>query len=153
MEYPPKWIKTESPISIEISALINYSESENKVEKAIKNIFPQIELKKTPENTIIGFSNTETIFFNFCSMIFDQKILDVARKCVIEGIQTNNNQNDVNETIFFINKQIAYINKVNFCEKNESPLGPISISIKTKDLQLLIDSYFPKYEWFTGKKN
>ena len=152
-DYPPHWNYTENPISIEISAPINYSESETKVMIAIKNIFPNLELKKSSDNNIRGFSEDESILFTFCSKIFDQKILDVARKCVIEGIQKKVPQNDKNETIFFINKQIAFINKINFCAKNESPLGPITISITCKILDLVIDSFFPKFEWFTSKDN
>ena len=151
LNYPPKWNKPENPISIKISAHLHYSESEEKVEKAIKNIFPKIELRKTEENDINGFSTNEISLFNFCLAIFDQKILDVARKCVIDGIITTD-ENKFQETNFFLNKQIAYINKVNFCSKNESPLGPISISIACSNLDLLIDTFFPKFEWFTSKE-
>lgn len=153
LNYPPKWNKTEYPISIKISAHVHYSESKEKVEKAIKNIFPKIELSKTEENDIIGLSTNEISLFNFCLAIFDQKILDVARKCVIDGILTKSAENEFQETFFFLNKQIAYINKVNFCSKNESPLGPISVSITCSNLDLLIDTFFPKFEWFTSKEN
>ena len=114
LNYPPKWNKTEYPISIKISAHVHYSESKEKVEKAIKNIFPKIELSKTDENDIIGLSTNEISLFNFFLAIYDQKILDVARKCLIDGIITKSAENEFQETFFFLNKQIAYINKVNF---------------------------------------
>ena len=132
-EYPPKWNNPNSKIDIEISTIINYSESKEKVIKAVKNIFPEIENGIEKNDMIFWRFSTETILFNFFRQIFDQKILDVARKCVIDGIKSNDQANTTDKTVFHLNKQIAYVNKVNFSTLNESPLGSIVISIKNTD--------------------
>ena len=150
-EYPPKWNNPNSKIDIEISTIINYSESKEKVIKAVKNIFPDIEDPIEKDSMIFWRFSSETVLFNFCKQIFDQKILDVARKCVIDGIKTSDRTNTTDKTVFYLNKQIAYANKVNFSTSNDSPLGPIIISIKNTDLELFIDNYFPKFEWFSKK--
>ena len=119
--------------------------------KAVKNIFPHIENGIEKENMIFWNFSTESVLFNLCKQIFDQKILDVARKCVIDGIKSNDHVNTIEKTVFFLNKQIAFANKVNFTTPEESPLGPIIISIKNTDLEHFIDTYFPKFEWFSKK--
>ncbi len=73
----------------------------------------------------------------FYELVRQQRILDVARKTLRKGIVGNS-------TIFFINKQVASVGKVNFCdEEGESPLGPIRIEIEYKDIELLIDWLTP----------
>ncbi|MHA1188344.1 MAG: RNA-binding domain-containing protein [Candidatus Heimdallarchaeota archaeon] len=73
----------------------------------------------------------------FYELVRQQRILDVARKTLRKGIVGNS-------TIFFINKQVAFVGKVNFCdEEGESPLGPIRIEIEYKDIEQLIDWLTP----------
>jgi len=73
----------------------------------------------------------------FYELVRQQRILDVARKTLRKGIVGNS-------TIFFINKQVASVGKVNFCdEEGESPLGPIRIEIEYKDIEQLIDWLTP----------
>ena len=73
----------------------------------------------------------------FYELVRHQRILDVARKTLRKGIVGNS-------TIFFINKQVAFVGKVNFCdEEGESPLGPIRIEIEYKDIEQLIDWLTP----------
>ena len=73
----------------------------------------------------------------FYELVRQQRILDVARKTLRKSIVGNS-------TIFFINKQVAFVGKINFCdEEGESPLGPIRIEIEYKDIELLIDWLTP----------
>ena len=102
---------------------------------------------------VVGTSNDVNILFNLCNLIFEEKILDVARKCAIDGIIYDYDGESTNKTMIFLNKQIAYINKLNFSTFNDSPLGPITITIECQNLALFIDSYFPKFEWFVIKKH
>lgn len=151
--YPPKWNRKDGHIKIVVSSEINSSESNEKVLKAVANIFPNLNPLVKNDNMVEGTSNDESILVNLCNLIFEQKILDVARKCALDGIIYNSNGESTNKTIFFLNKQIAYINKLNFSAQNDSPLGPISISIECQNLNLFIDTYFPKFEWFIIKKH
>ena len=73
----------------------------------------------------------------FYELVRQQRILDVARKTLRKNIVGNS-------TIFFINKQVAFVGKINFCdEEGESPLGPIRIEIEYKDIEHLIDWLTP----------
>ena len=149
--YPPKWNKPESELLIEVSAKVNFSESQEKVTKAIKNIFPELDITLEKDDIISGKSSDERILFNLCKNIYSQQILDVARKCVLDGIVDSSSKEPTKKLQFYLNKQIAYKNKVNFSSPTESPLGPIVITIVTqeKDSELFIDTYFPKFEWFS----
>ena len=143
-QYPPKWEDAEEHMQINISTKINFSESNEKVSKALKNIFPNLEIMIDKQNKLRGSSTNIEILFHFLKLIFDQRILDVARKCVIDGKENENSP----KTVFYLNKQTAFINKVSFSTFSESPLGPIKISIECEKLDFLIDQYFPKFEWF-----
>lgn len=147
-QYPPKWDKKSSKLKIEISSIVNASETKQKVTKAIKNIFPDLEVTIDKENYLTGSTTNETVLFHFCELIYNQKILDVARKCILEGTSEESDSTETNKSIFYLNKQVASKNKVSFTTPDESPLGPIIIKIETEELELFINSYFPKYEWF-----
>ena len=74
-------------------------------------------------------------------LLFDllrqQRILDVARK-------TLRNNTIGNSTFFYLNKQVAFVGKLNFCdEEGESPLGPIRVEIEYDNIDHLIDWLTP----------
>ncbi len=70
-------------------------------------------------------------------LVRQQRILDVARKTLRNGI--------VGEaTIFYVNKQVAFAGKINFCDEiGESPLGPIRVELEYKSIDHLIDWLTP----------
>lgn len=146
--YPPKWDSSKSKVNIEVSTVVNASESIEKVTKAIENLFPQLEIQNVGGKSLIGSSSDETILFHFFELIFKQKILDVARRCAIQGSTLQSQTSERTKIVLFLNKQVAFKDKISFSEESESPLGPIYVSMETKDLEIFIDSYFPKYEWF-----
>ncbi len=147
-QYPPKWDENKGKFIIEIETMVNVSESKEKVEKGIKNIFPKLNIETNKENILTGTSSDETVLFHFCELIFNQKIMDVARKCVLDGVSKEPESSELDTSTFYLNKQVASKNKISFTTPEEAPLGPIIVRIKTKELNLFIDSYFPKYEWF-----
>ena len=74
----------------------------------------------------------------------------------------------LNETQFFINKQVAYIGKVTFVDTPEnSPLGAIEVFIQVDNIpprlyeeneeespiEAFIDAFTPKWEWIREEKN
>lgn len=70
-------------------------------------------------------------------LIRQHRILDVARK-------TLRNNTIENSTFFYLNKQVAYVGKLNFCdEEGESPLGPIRVEIEYDNIDLLVDWLTP----------
>jgi len=51
---------------------------------------------------------------------------------------------DTNRILVFLNKQVAYVGHVSFCEpEGESPLGPIRLLIETSDPFKIVN-------WITG---
>ncbi|NPE09437.1 MAG: hypothetical protein GNW80_14215 [Asgard group archaeon] len=70
-------------------------------------------------------------------LLRQQRILDVARKTLRNGIVGQ-------VTIFYVNKQVAYVGKINFCDEiGESPLGPIRVEIEHENINHLIDWLTP----------
>ncbi|HUT81472.1 MAG TPA: RNA-binding domain-containing protein [Candidatus Bathyarchaeia archaeon] len=73
----------------------------------------------------------------FYELVRKQKILDATRKYLRNNIFGNS-------TVFFINKQVAFIGKINLCEEEgESPLGPIRIELESDNIEQLIDWLTP----------
>ncbi|MHA1213380.1 MAG: RNA-binding domain-containing protein [Candidatus Heimdallarchaeota archaeon] len=73
----------------------------------------------------------------YYDLIRKQKILDIARKTLRNNIVGN-------ASMFFVNKQVAYVGKINFCaEEGESPLGPIRVEIEYDNIDHLIDWLTP----------
>ncbi|MDL5503281.1 MAG: RNA-binding domain-containing protein, partial [Candidatus Methanoperedens sp.] len=74
----------------------------------------------------------------------EERILDTARKILLDGIEDNT-------TKFRLNKQVAYIGKLNFPAGKES-LGSIHVEISAQNLSelfLVIDWLAP--DTFDGK--
>ena len=70
-------------------------------------------------------------------LIRQYRILDVARKILRNSIIGNS-------TFFYLNKQVAFVGKLNFCyEEGESPLGPIRVEIEYDNIDQLIDWLTP----------
>jgi predicted RNA binding protein with dsRBD fold (UPF0201 family) len=80
-----------------------------------------------------NYSALEKIY----ELVRQQRILDVARKTLRNGIVGNS-------TIFYINKQVAYVGKINFCDEiGESPLGPIRVELEHENIEQLVDWLTP----------
>jgi len=130
-------------ISVKISAIVNPTEMQEKVEKAISNFFP-VDLKLQDEvKTLSGKGDLESLR-TLHLRLREERILDTARKILLNGIK-----NDA--TRFRLNKQVAFIGKLNFPVGEES-LGSIHVEISAKnlkDLFLVIDWLAP--ETFDGK--
>jgi|TARA_B100001013_G_scaffold206786_1_gene125524 hypothetical protein len=118
---------------IEIFCEINPSEEKVKIETAILNIFSDLEISIN-EHRLIGKSkNTNTL-----SKIF-KSIHKKNTKNVYQRILQRNN--DGNSTWFYLNKQAAFVDTVAVCsESDESPLGPIKVTIEANDIENIIQT-------------
>ena len=150
--YPPIWDEKDKEIIIEIETIIYPSESEIKVIKAVNNIFPNIELSKNVDR-ITAKSNNATDLYEFCKLIYNQKILDSTRKLFLEYSnipEQNNSENKIAiySTNINLNKQLAFYKKISYNLDYNVPLGSINISLKSAYLKEFIDKFFPKFEWF-----
>jgi len=117
---------------IDVYCTINPSEDQTKVEQAISNILPDIEIQINDDSLKATSQNLE-ILSNIFGVIHSHKIQRVYRRFL-----NNNLRND--STWFYLNKQAAFSNTVSLCdEAEESPLGPIKIVLTSKNIEDIID--------------
>lgn len=122
---------------------IRLTEDENKVFKALYNVFTPEKIDTIEEETrkiIIAYSNDINSLQKLKELIKKSYILDAARKVIRstpqfkQGIIT-----------FYLNKQAAYMGKVSFsAPEKESALGPIEITVETDDPYEFLDWIAPK---------
>ncbi len=117
---------------IDVYCIINPSEDQTKVEQAISNILPDIEIQINEDSLKATSQNLETLS-NIFEVIHSHKTQRVYRRFL-----NNNLGND--STWFYLNKQAAFSNTVSLCdEAEESPLGPIKIVLTSKNIEDIID--------------
>lgn len=128
-------------IKVYVEAEINPTESEEKVKRAIENIFGNIQTKVQPiyKGAIVTAEATEReALTKLYNLLRRERIRDAARAVLFEGL----NGKTIN---FYLNKQVAYVGHVSFSkEVAESPLGPIKVKIKCENPRELIDWLAPK---------
>jgi len=118
-----------------VRAKLNPTEDEFKLLKAIANLTGAENYRKEKEGNLeyIVQEGDESLLIKFRELLRKERILDAARKIIIQGID--------NKTItFHVNRQVAYVGKISFCKpEGESPLGPITFHIWTENIKELID--------------
>lgn len=142
-KYPPD-VPEDINATIIVSANVWATEEDTKVLKALETLFPEITFSNN-NNIISGRTNHLTALNNLAERMYEQKILDAGRRRVLQGSLDTLAE-------FYLHKQVALVNKVAFCEPDESPMGPITVKIISDSLNQLIRLYFPKYEWFYESK-
>lgn len=120
-------------IEITIKTSIKPSENQEKIEQAVKNLFPEIEIEKN--DYLIGKGSGLDCLENLKNKLGLQSIRDSARRELKKGKKGE-------EIKFLLNKQAATVDKINFTN-GEAPLGPIEVSIKSNDPESLIDYLAP----------
>jgi predicted RNA binding protein with dsRBD fold (UPF0201 family) len=130
-----------SQTTIHVETDVNPTESEEKIQKAIWNIFGDlnVEINLTQRGKVLsvdakGLDGLSTLR----SVLRKDHIRDASRKALFRGLLGTT-------LIFYLNKQVAFSGHVSFSEAEaESPLGPIKVTIKTDDPQQLIDWLAPR---------
>ena len=117
--------------SIEITCPVYPSEDPEKVRTAVLKVFPDAVLEESEE----GFKGTSNNLDRFSKQIRKQKILDTTRSVLIHGKRGD-------RTRFFLNKQVAFVGKISFCEER-TILGTIKVVIIDDDIDGLIDRVAP----------
>jgi predicted RNA binding protein with dsRBD fold (UPF0201 family) len=123
-------------VTVHIEADVNPTESEEKVKRAIQNVFGSVETNVEPIYRGVKVSaarrDTEALI-NFRNLLRRERIRAAARTVLVKSI-------DRNTIGFCLNKQVAYAGHVSFCqEESESPLGPIRVKIECENPRWLID--------------
>ena len=129
----------ELSCSIEVFCTINPSEDLQKIETAILNIFPDIEINKN-NMQITAISKKIESLSRIFEIIHNRRITDVYRRTLNQNLSGNS-------TWFYLNRQAAYVDVIALCnEEDESPLGPIEIILDSQQIEHVID-------WLTSYTN
>ena len=115
---------------------VNPTESEEKVKKAVWNLFGDIptQTKSAQKGTIIiaEAKGLESLV-GLRNVLHRDRIRDAARRALHKGLNSDN-------LTFYLNKQVAFAGHVSFSEPEaESPLGPIKVTVQSEDLLQIIE--------------
>ena len=131
-------------VIVHIETDVNPTEDEEKVKKAIGNLFG--DLTFISESAFQGSklkaeAKGQGSLTKFRTLLRNDRIRDAARKLLYRATR------DDNLISFYLNKQVAYAGHVSFSEEHsESPLGPLYVIIKTEAPKQLIDWLAEKSE-------
>jgi uncharacterized protein len=121
-------------LEIIVQTYINPSEDLEKVNFAIKNVFPNSNFILKDNKLHLSTEKLEDLK-KIKDQIRSRSTISVLKKVLYK------NQN-IDITWFLLNKQAAFSGVVVVAEEeDESPLGPIKITIKNRDIEEII-------EWF-----
>ena len=120
---------------LQVEAEVKPTEDKEKVEAAVKRIFPTLELSQT-ENSLVGESIRAESLDRLHQLLRQQAIRDSARSMMLRSRRGTVVQ-------FMLNKQVAFVGKVSFTG-GESPLGPIVVTLEAPDIERLIDYLAPQ---------
>ncbi len=125
-------------VSVRVSALLYPTEIEEKVRTAVTNMLPvEMELQDFGIPRLYGEGDLECLR-KLHELLRENRILDTARHVLLTGIEGDTIQ-------FRLNKQVAFVGKVNFPVGEES-LGSIYVEISNdnkEDLLKIIDWLAP----------
>jgi predicted RNA binding protein with dsRBD fold (UPF0201 family) len=122
---------------VSAESLVNPTEDESKVERALHNIFPSAHIERTNlADDVVKLEvhgNGLEFLSTLRSLIKQERIRSAARSILLRGTRGTHIR-------FFLNKQAAFVGRVSFCQpEGESPLGPISIEVESADVSRIID--------------
>ena len=117
---------------IEMFCTVNPSESIKKIEKAISNIFPYSIINNN--NLSINAKSKELRSFEkIYQFIHNNKLQKNYLRSLEDHLQDDT-------TWFYLNKQAAFVEQIAICEEsNESPLGPIKVTLTSSNIDAIID--------------
>jgi len=120
------------------------TEDEGKVKKALKNIFTlsDNEIKSIDMGSnyklLVVESKKLSILFRLYELLRQERILDTARSIMLSSRRGN-------MLTIKLHKQSAYAGHISFISYDEeSPLGPITLTIVSDKLDEIIDWLAPK---------
>jgi predicted RNA binding protein with dsRBD fold (UPF0201 family) len=115
-------------MKISVSVPVYPTETQEKIEKALENLFPDLHVTESDKG-LSACSEDKTALNTLRKLLEQQRIRDTARDILVRHTEDNT-------LTFFLNKQAAYMGKINFSE--ECPLDPIKISITARDISSVI---------------
>jgi hypothetical protein len=128
-------------ISLHVEADINPTENEDKVKRAVENMFGNLEIEVKPQrqgSLLVGRGRGLDSLTKLYNLLRREKIRDAARGVLYDGVNGKS-------IVFYLNKQVAYVGHVSFSNPvSESPLGPIKGEIHCDNPRELIDWLAPR---------
>ncbi len=128
-------------VNVHVEVEINPTESEDKVKRAVENVFGSILMQIKPLNKgslLVAEAEGLEALTTLGNLLRRERIRNAARRVLFEGLNGN-------VISFCLNKQVAYAGHLSFSkEVAESPLGPIKVRIECENPRELID-------WLTAK--
>ena len=120
-------------LNVQVFCEINTSEESSKVNTAVRNIFPNLEISIN-HHQIIGKSSSVESLSNISESINTKNTKNILQRILKQNT-------DGHSTWFYLNKQAAFVNMVVLCnESDESPLGPIKVVIEANNIENIIQS-------------
>ncbi|MHA1917032.1 MAG: RNA-binding domain-containing protein [Candidatus Ranarchaeia archaeon] len=155
--YREKFIETANDlkVKVEIKTLFFPTEDVEKIMSAFSSIVDidnskfKKEIREEEENNWLSVSmNSVFSLAPIYKQIRNQRIIGHTRKLLRSQVfDFDNETRQKGEVIVFLNKQHAVYGKIHFSPKyGESPLGSISLTITSDDIQLLINWLAPYTE-------
>jgi len=120
---------------------LNPTEDPEKVSRAVTNLFPKANLATVRvddrhskmQATMTGLDALD----NLRAILRQEAIRDAARRILLSGITGS-------IIVVHLNKQAAFAGRASFCERyDESPLGPITLTIVSDNPEGVIDWVAP----------
>lgn len=128
-------------ISVQVEADINPTENEDKVKRAVENMFSNLEWEIKPQkqgSLLVGKGRGLDALTKLYNLLRRERIRDAARGALYNGLSGKS-------IIFYLNKQVAYVGHVSFSKPvAESPLGPIKVEIQCDNPRELIEWLAPR---------
>ena len=122
-------------VSVRIWCRVDELEDEEKVRRALENLFPTVSFKKE-KDVLVGAGKRKDLVF-LKEKIWGKKILDTVRAVLLRNLREK-------RTELLLHKQAAYAGKVGLVEfDDESPFGAIHVEI-CGNLEEFIDWFSPK---------
>jgi len=111
---------------------INASEDVNKVRTSLSNVLTDM-VEKLTEDSLTANSNNYESLTKIYETIRSRRSKSAYRKHLLRNMTEDS-------TWFYLNKQAAFADVIALCdEADESPLGPITVVLRSKNIEDVID--------------
>ena len=128
-------------IEIRVEAEVNPTEDQEKVKRAVENVFGNVEFEVKPQrrgSLLIAKAKGVDGLTKLYNLLRRERIRDAARGVLFDGLSEKS-------IAFHLNKQVAYAGHLSFSKPvAESPLGPIRVQIRCDNPRELIEWLAPK---------
>lgn len=108
-------------VDVEVRAPVNDTEVTSRVADAVRNVFPDAELREEPGEIAAETHSLE----HLSELLHEQAILDTARRTFLETLEGDT-------FTFRLKKQAAFAGKVNFAVGSESELGELFVAVTVR---------------------